>query len=312
MQILQAPATAQKSPIWLQASWCLLLCRGNTSLRWNVAMQRKATLLHLDTANGSNCSFRVDNIGGGWYGIQLYQIGRYRLFRRYRGQSTRARAKVLHLWAIKWQQRLQGNDQRQFAFYCMRRLMPTATQYYIQNKKLAWSIEVGVEDTDKTTQAKCSRQNPFRPANQKKSVMDNHFQRSSSVSSRRSRKIWPRAVRMTSCEILGFGTIQGCKQESLRLHISELIYTFIRGRHQQQIGSSMEWENTEPTKYWRWQKVKKYVQLAAGILRGSGKRQGMLNVWTDDDFDKNYNTSQLWRFFGQSERGLQNTECPHR
>lgn len=35
----------------------------NTSLRWNVnGNAEKSNVLHLDTANGSNCSFRFDNI----------------------------------------------------------------------------------------------------------------------------------------------------------------------------------------------------------------------------------------------------------
>lgn len=92
----------------------------NTSLRWNVnGNAEKSNVLHLDTANGSNCSFRFDNIGGGWYGIKHIRSGGTDYFADIEDKS-KSEGKVLHLWESN-DSKVAGNDHRQFCFLLYRR-----------------------------------------------------------------------------------------------------------------------------------------------------------------------------------------------
>ena len=118
----------------------------NTGLRWNVnGNAEKSNVLHLDTAAGSNCNFRFDNIGGGWYGIKHIRSGGTDYFADIEDKS-KSEGKVLHLWESN-DSKVAGNDHRQFAFYYIGDDAHGNKQYYIQNKNSG--LWVGVEDTDK-------------------------------------------------------------------------------------------------------------------------------------------------------------------
>ena len=265
----------------------------NTGLRWNVnGNAEKSNVLHLDTAAGSNCNFRFDNIGGGWYGIKHIRSGGTDYFADIEDKS-KSEGKVLHLWESN-DSKVAGNDHRQFAFYYIGDDAHGNKQYYIQNKNSG--LWVGVEDTDK---------------NGKPSVHDKIIQTSKS-----KRKVWiitssvvpltgAESENMTKssqndiCEIFKFGTIKAVN----RVLDSSIPGTHI---HLHQVGTSNKWalqwnEEYRAYKILAMTEGEKYVQLAWDIEGESGKDKAMLNVWTDDDFDKNYNTSQLWRFFRQSD-----------
>lgn len=265
----------------------------DTSLRWNVnGAAEKNNVLHLDKADGVNCNFRFDNIGDGWYGIKHIKSSGTDYFADIEDKS-KSEGKVLHLWESN-DSKVSGNNHRQFAFYYVGDDANGNKQYYIQNRNSG--LWVGVEDTDK---------------NGKPSVHDKLIQTNKS-----KRKLWiitPSVVPKSGaesekltindetaiCEIFKFGSTKTVNRNldsivpGTRIHFYEL-------------GTSSKWA----LKWYPEYNAYKILSMTEGegslglawdIDSESGKDGTMLNVWTDQGLDKNYNTSQLWRFFRQSD-----------
>lgn len=89
---------------------------GHNDRRWNANGEAlKSNAIHLDNAGGGNCSFRLDDMGDGWYAIKHIKSGGTDYFVDVDGASKRAGA-VLHLWEPS-DSKIRGKQNGHFAFY---------------------------------------------------------------------------------------------------------------------------------------------------------------------------------------------------
>lgn len=105
----------------------------NTAFRWNANGEAlKSNEIHLDDNEGMNCSFRFDKVEDGWYGIKHIKSGGTDLFADIEDKS-KDEGKVLHLWESN-DNKVKGNEHRQFAFYPAGTDSNGNQSYYIKNR----------------------------------------------------------------------------------------------------------------------------------------------------------------------------------
>lgn len=89
---------------------------GHNDRRWNAnGSALKSNAIHLDNAGGSNCSFRLDDMGDGWYAIKHIKSGGTDYFVDVDGESKNSGA-VLHLWESS-DSNIRRKYNGHFAFY---------------------------------------------------------------------------------------------------------------------------------------------------------------------------------------------------
>lgn len=261
----------------------------NTNYRWNVNDDAaKSSVVHLDTWEGNNCRFRLDHIENEWYGIKHIKVDGTDRFADVDGKSKDSGA-VLHLWESS-DSEVKGNNHRQFAFYYIGNDANGNARYYIKNRNSGkW---IGYE-------GKLNNNNPkiiqTDESNRKvwlitKSVVPLTGKESQVLKEEDTSAI---------CEIHEAGKLDALNRVS-NLSAPGSHPTF------QVMGITSKWKLKWKSEYHAYQidavsDGESKTNLSLDVEGESGKLNASVNVWTTEKFDRNQNTSQLWRFFKQKD-----------
>lgn len=261
----------------------------NKDYRWNVNDDAgKNSVVHLDTSEGNNCRFRLDHIEKEWYGIKHIKVDGTDRFADVDGKSKDSGA-VLHLWESS-DSEVKGNNHRQFAFYYISNDANGNARYYIKNRNSGkW---IGYE-------GKLNNNNPkiiqTDESNRKvwlitKSVVPLTGKESQVLKEEDTSAI---------CEIHEAGKLDALNRVS-NLSAPGSHPTF------QVMGITSKWKLKWKSEYHAYQidavsDGESKTNLSLDVEGESGKLNASVNVWTTEKFDRNQNTSQLWRFFKQKD-----------
>lgn len=261
----------------------------NKDYRWNVNDDAgRSSVVHLDTSEGNNCRFRLDHIEKEWYGIKHIKVNGTDRFVDVDGKSKDSGA-VLHVWESS-DSEVKGNNHRQFAFYYIGNDANGNARYYIKNRNSGkW---IGYE-------GKLNNNNP-------KIIQTDES----------NRKVWlitKSVVPLTGkesqvlkeedtsviCEIHKVGNLDALNRVS-NLSAPGSHPTF------QVMGITSKWKLKWKSEYHAYQidavsDGESKTNLSLDVEGESGKLNASVNVWTTEKFDRNQNTSQLWRFFKQKD-----------
>ena len=260
----------------------------NKDYRWNVNDDAgKSSVVHLDTSEGNNCRFRLDHIEKEWYGIKHIKVNGTDRFVDVDGKSKDSGA-VLHVWESS-DSEVKGNDHRQFAFYYIGDDENGNARYYIKNRKSGkW---IGYE-------GKLNNNNP-------KIIQTDE----------KDRKVWlitKSVVPITGKEsqVLKEDTSAICE-----IHVAGKLDALNRASNLAAPGSCPTFQVMGITSKWKLKWIPEYhayqidavsdgestTNLSLDVEGESGKLSASVNIWTTEKFDRNQNTSQLWRFFKQKD-----------
>ena len=261
----------------------------NKDYRWNVNDDAgKSSVVHLDTSEGNNCRFRLDHIEKEWYGIKHIKVNETDRFVDVDGKSKDSGA-VLHVWESS-DSEVKGNNHRQFAFYYIGNDANGNARYYIKNRNSGkW---IGYE-------GKLNNNNPkiiqTDESNRKvwlitKSVVPLTGKESQVLKEEDTSAI---------CEIHEAGKLDALNRVS-NLSAPGSHPTF------QVMGITSKWKLKWKSEYHAYQidavsDGESKTNLSLDVEGESGKLNASVNVWTTEKFDRNQNTSQLWRFFKQKD-----------
>ena len=261
----------------------------NKDYRWNVNDDAgKNSVVHLDTSEGNNCRFRLDHIEKEWYGIKHIKVDGTDRFADVDGKSKDSGA-VLHLWESS-DSEVKGNNHRQFAFYYIGNDANGNARYYIKNRNSGkW---IGYE-------GKLNNNNPkiiqTDESNRKvwlitKSVVPLTGKESQVLKEEDTSAI---------CEIHEAGKLDALNRVS-NLSAPGSHPTF------QVMGITSKWKLKWKSEYHAYQidavsDGESTTNLSLDVEGESGKLSASVNIWTTEKFDRNQNTSQLWRFFKQKD-----------
>ena len=261
----------------------------NKDYRWNVNDDAgKNSVVHLDTSEGNNCRFRLDHIEKEWYGIKHIKVNGTDRFADVDGKSKDSGA-VLHLWESS-DSEVKGNNHRQFAFYYIGNDANGNARYYIKNRNSGkW---IGYE-------GKLNNNNPkiiqTDESNRKvwlitKSVVPLTGKESQVLKEEDTSAI---------CEIHEAGKLDALNRAS-NIAAPGSYPTF------QVMGVTSKWKLTWKPEYYAYQidavsDGESKTNLSLDVEGESGKLWASVNIWTTEKFDRNQNTSQLWRFFKQKD-----------
>ena len=261
----------------------------NKDYRWNVNDDAgRSSVVHLDTSEGNNCRFRLDHIEKEWYGIKHIKVNGTDRFADVDGKSKDSGA-VLHLWESS-DSEVKGNNHRQFAFYYIGNDANGNARYYIKNRNSGkW---IGYE-------GKLNNNNPkiiqTDESNRKvwlitKSVVPLTGKESQVLKEEDTSAI---------CEIHEAGKLDALNRAS-NIAAPGSYPTF------QVMGVTSKWKLTWKPEYYAYQidavsDGESKTNLSLDVEGESGKLWASVNIWTTEKFDRNQNTSQLWRFFKQKD-----------
>lgn len=261
----------------------------NKDYRWNVNDDAgKSSVVHLDTSEGNNCRFRLDHIEKEWYGIKHIKVNGTDRFVDVDGKSKDSGA-VLHVWESS-DSEVKGNDHRQFAFYYIGDDENGNARYYIKNRKSGkW---IGYE-------GKLNNNNP-------KIIQTDE----------KDRKVW--LITKSVVPITGKES-QVLKEEDTsaicEIHVAGKLDALNRASNIAVPGSCPTFQVMGITSKWKLKWIPEYhayqidavsdgestTNLSLDVEGESGKLSASVNIWTTEKFDRNQNTSQLWRFFKQKD-----------
>ena len=261
----------------------------NTRYRWNVNdSAEKNSVVHLDTSGGDNCRFRLDHIENEWYGIKHIKVDGTDRFADVDGKSKNNGA-VLHLWESS-DSKVKGNNHRQFAFYYIGNDANGNARYYIKNRNSGkW---IGYE-------GKLNNNNP-------KIIQTDES----------NRKVW--LITKSVVPITGKES-QVLKEEDTsaicEIHVAGKLDALNRASNIAVPGSCPTFQVMGITSKWKLKWIPEYhayqidavsdgestTNLSLDVEGESGKLSASVNIWTTEKFDRNQNTSQLWRFFKQKD-----------
>lgn len=257
--------------------------------RWNVNDDAgKSSVVHLDTSEGNNCRFRLDHIEKEWYGIKHIKVNGTDRFADVDGKSKDSGA-VLHLWESS-DSEVKGNNHRQFAFYYIGNDANGNARYYIKNRNSGkW---IGYE-------GKLNNNNP-------KIIQTDES----------NRKVW--LITKSVVPITGKES-QVLKEEDTsaicEIHVAGKLDALNRASNIAVPGSCPTFQVMGITSKWKLKWIPEYhayqidavsdgestTNLSLDVEGESGKLSASVNIWTTEKFDRNQNTSQLWRFFKQKD-----------
>ena len=261
----------------------------NKDYRWNVNDDAgKSSVVHLDTSEGNNCRFRLDHIEKEWYGIKHIKVNGTDRFADVDGKSKDSGA-VLHLWESS-DSEVKGNNHRQFAFYYIANDANGNARYYIKNRNSGkW---IGYE-------GKLNNNNP-------KIIQTDES----------NRKVW--LITKSVVPITGKES-QVLKEEDTsaicEIHVAGKLDALNRASNIAVPGSCPTFQVMGITSKWKLKWIPEYhayqidavsdgestTNLSLDVEGESGKLSASVNIWTTEKFDRNQNTSQLWRFFKQKD-----------
>ena len=261
----------------------------NTNYRWNVNDDAgKSSVVHLDTSEGNNCRFRFDHIENEWYGIKHIKVNGTDRFADVDDKSKDSGA-VLHLWESS-DSKVKGNNHRQFAFYYIGNDANGNARYYIKNRNSGkW---IGYE-------GELNNNNP-------KIIQTDE----------KNRKVW--LITKSVVPITGKES-QVLKEEDTsaicEIHVAGKLDALNRASNLAAPGSCPTFQVMGITSKWKLKWIPEYhayqidavsdgestTNLSLDVEGESGKLSASVNIWTTEKFDRNQNTSQLWRFFKQKD-----------
>lgn len=270
----------------------------NPDYRWNINNSGlKNNEAHLDTSEGSNCTFRLTHVENQWYGIKFIKDGGTDRYVDVDGKSTKEGA-VLHIFEDS-DSELKGNEHRQFAFYSAGPDSAGNQMYYIQIRKSG--LWVGLENNKIAKEQKLVQTSA---ANAKKWYITPCVVPKSGE----EYGLWQNGNKRVYCEIFESDSINSASifQKKGTAEINGMFLNTFN------IGTYWRWLLTYVPKYdaYMIESVNQYSTLGVeptnnvwDVIGESGGQAG-LNLWEKQSKDRNYNTSQLWRFIGRSAESL--------
>lgn len=261
----------------------------NKDYRWNVNDDAgKSSVVHLDTSEGNNCRFRLDHIEKEWYGIKHIKVNGTDRFVDVDGKSKDSGA-VLHVWESS-DSEVKGNDHRQFAFYYIGDDENGNARYYIKNRKSGkW---IGYE-------GKLNNNNPKIIQTDEKDRKVWLVTKSVVPITGKESQVLKEEDTSAICEIHEAGKLDALNRAS-NLAVPGSCPTF------QVMGITSKWKLKWIPEYHAYQidavsDGESTTNLSLDVEGESGKLSASVNIWTTEKFDRNQNTSQLWRFFKQKD-----------
>lgn len=265
---------------------------GDSGYRWNVSgLAEKNSDLHLYNVTGTNCTFKLHQVDGAWYGIKFTKENGIDRYVDVADKST-SEGKVLHIWETD-DNNLEGNNHRLFAFYKAGTDAQGNQLYYI---KIRHSNKfVGIENNSVTSESKLV-QTDVNP---------------------RKWYVTPSVVPNKSGEALPWTQSTGAYVELFARNSSQSasvknregnIETDGMGLNLYNIGQSSRWLLRYNSTYKAYEIASTKYETENGLgLTGkvwdtaSEKADTDLNVWSTQSKAENKNTSQLWRFIKNSD-----------
>ena len=261
----------------------------NTDYRWNVNDSGgKGSDVHLDTGEGDNCRFRLDKIENGWYGIKHIKVNGTDRFADVEDESKDSGAKI-HVWESN-DEKVKGKEHRQFAFYYLGNDANGNKRYYIKNRKSGrWLGYSG----------KLNNNNPNIIQTEEK-----------------DRKVW--LVTKSVVPLTGKETQilkGGDKSVVSEIYKAETHEAINRPSNESLPGTQLLFQEQGIASKWKlvWypdyqayrieaiSDGEKDTNYAIDVLGESGCVNTIVHIWNKESFDRNQNTSQLWRFFRQDD-----------
>ena len=261
----------------------------NTNYRWNVNDDAgKSSVVHLDTWEGNNCRFRLDHIENEWYGIKHIKVDGTDRFADVDGKSKNSGA-VLHLWESS-DSEVKGNNHRQFAFYYIGNDANGNARYYIKNRNSGkW---IGYE-------GELNNNNPKIIQTDEKNRKVWLITKSVVPLTGKESQVLKEKDTSAICEIHEAGKLDALNRAS-NIAAPGSCPTF------QVMGVTSKWKLKWISEYQAYQidavsDGENTTNLSLDVEGESGKLWASVNIWTTEKFDRNQNTSQLWRFFKQKD-----------
>lgn len=261
----------------------------NKDYRWNVNDNaEKNSVVHLDSSEGNNCRFRLDHIGNEWYGIKHIKVDGTDRFADVDGKSKDSGA-VLHLWESS-DSEVKGNNHRQFAFYYIGNDANGNARYYIKNRNSGkW---IGYE-------GKLNNNNPKIIQTDESNRKVWLITKSVVPLTGKESQVLKEEDKSVICEIHEAGKLDALNRAS-NIAVPGSCPTF------QVMGITSKWKLTWKPEYHAYQidavsDGESTTNLSLDVEGESGKLWASVNIWTTEKFDRNQNTSQLWRFFKQKD-----------
>lgn len=261
----------------------------NKDYRWNVNDNAgKNSVVHLDSSEGNNCRFRLDHIEKEWYGIKHIKVDGTDRFADVDGKSKDSGA-VLHLWESS-DSEVKGNNHRQFAFYYIGNDANGNARYYIKNRNSGkW---IGYE-------GKLNNNNPKIIQTDESNRKVWLITKSVVPLTGKESQVLKEEDKSVICEIHEAGKLDALNRAS-NIAVPGSYPTF------QVMGVTSKWKLTWKPEYYAYQidavsDGESKTNLSLDVEGESGKLWASVNIWTTEKFDRNQNTSQLWRFFKQKD-----------
>lgn len=261
----------------------------NKDYRWNVNDNaEKNSVVHLDSSEGNNCRFRLDHIENEWYGIKHIKVDGTDRFADVDGKSKDSGA-VLHLWESS-DSEVKGNNHRQFAFYYIGNDANGNARYYIKNRNSGkW---IGYE-------GKLNNNNPKIIQTDESNRKVWLITKSVVPLTGKESQVLKEEDKSVICEIHEAGKLDALNRVS-NIAVPGSCPTF------QVMGITSKWKLKWIPEYHAYQidavsDGESTTNLSLDVEGESGKLWASVNIWTTEKFDRNQNTSQLWRFFKQKD-----------
>lgn len=261
----------------------------NKDYRWNVNDDAgRSSVVHLDTSEGNNCRFRLDHIEKEWYGIKHIKVNGTDRFVDVDGKSKDSGA-VLHVWESS-DSEVKGNNHRQFAFYYIGNDANGNARYYIKNRNSGkW---IGYE-------GKLNNNNPKIIQTDESNRKVWLITKSVVPLTGKESQVLKEEDKSVICEIHEAGKLDALNRAS-NIAVPGSCPTF------QVMGITSKWKLKWIPEYHAYQidavsDGESTTNLSLDVEGESGKLSASVNIWTTEKFDRNQNTSQLWRFFKQKD-----------
>ena len=261
----------------------------NTDYRWNVNDSgEKGSDVYLDTGEGGNCRFRLDKIENGWYGIKHIKVNGTDRFADVKDESKDSGAKI-HVWESN-DEKVKGKEHRQFAFYYLGNDANGNKRYYIKNRKSGrWLGYSG----------NLNNNNPNIIQTEEKDRKVWLVTKSVVPLTGKESQVLKEEDKSVICEIHEAGKLDALNRAS-NIAVPGSCPTF------QVMGITSKWKLKWIPEYHAYQidavsDGESKTNLSLDVEGESGKLWASVNIWTTEKFDRNQNTSQLWRFFKQKD-----------
>ena len=280
----------------------------NTDYRWNAnGNGDQGNVIHLDTVKGSNCKFKlkkvvdkdgnVSNDDTKYYGIKFIRDAGTDRFADIEDKSQDD-GKKLHLWESD-DNKVKGNEHRQFAFYLAKTDSYGNECYYIQNRNSG--LWLGVEDTNES--GKCDKGDKIiqtTESNRKqwiisKAVVPKCGKEAEDIIAAGQKSAFVEIFQKNTIHAINRISDKACKGTQLHLY---------------DVGTSSKWRIDWDATYSAYtihavtggEKDRGSAFTDGGVVWDvSGEDGEKVHLWDEQSKSENQNTSQFWRFIKQDD-----------